>query len=167
MAKCVLNFVEGVMATKHYLFDWGNTLMVDLPNQTGPMCEWPEVKAVIGAKDCLARVNQKAQCHLATNAQDSSQEQIRKALQRVGLSEYISHVFCRENLGVDKTNPNYYKKIIDKLNVTSAQVTMLGDSLERDVYPALDHGLNAIWFNPEHQKSDNDIQVIYKLSQLN
>jgi len=54
---------------------------------------------------------------LATNAEDSTEAQIRLALIRVGLSEHINHIFCRENLGVGKTVPSYYQKTTDKLNV--------------------------------------------------
>ena len=151
---------------KHYLFDWGDTLMVDLPNQIGPMCDWPEVKAVQGAKACLQRLSLQAECHLATNAQESTEAQIRLALQRAGLSEYISQIFCRENLGVDKNAADYYSKIVNLLDVSPAQVTMLGDSLERDVNQALKAGIRAVWFNPNNAKVDTDVQVINSLNLL-
>jgi putative hydrolase of the HAD superfamily len=32
-----------------YLFDWGDTLMVDRQDRAGEMCDWPEVEAVAGA----------------------------------------------------------------------------------------------------------------------
>ena len=32
-----------------YLFDWGDTLMVDYVDAIGKMCDWPSVKAVDGA----------------------------------------------------------------------------------------------------------------------
>jgi hypothetical protein len=69
-------------STKHYLLDWGDTLMVDPPSQTGPMCDWPHIQVVEGAKACLQRLSQYAQCHLATNGEDSTEAQIRLALKR-------------------------------------------------------------------------------------
>lgn len=154
------------MKVKHYLFDWGDTLMVDLPNQTGPMCDWPNVEAVLGAKECLQRLTQHTQCHLATNAEDSTENQIRFALQRAGLSDFITHVFCRENLGVGKADPDYYKQIVNKLNVSPQQVTMVGDSLERDVEQALKSGLQAIWLNAGNVKVENDIRAINDFESL-
>lgn len=151
---------------KHYLFDWGDTLMVDIPNQTGPMCDWPEVKVVVGALDCLKRLSQNAQCHLATNAEDSTEAQIRQALLRVGLSEFITHIYCRENLGIGKTDNSYYPKIVQQLNVQPSQVSMLGDSLERDVLAPLAAGLKAVWFNPDNQKSSEDIPMIRTLNEF-
>ena len=152
--------------TEHYLFDWGDTLMVDIPNQTGPMCDWPVIEVVQGAKACLQRLSSQAQCHLATNAQESTEAQIRLALQRAGLSEYISRIFCRENLGMDKNNPDYYSKIVNKLGVSPSQVTMLGDSLERDVNQALKAGVQAILFNPKNAQIDSDVLAINDLGLL-
>jgi putative hydrolase of the HAD superfamily len=161
MAKFALS-----LRTQHYLFDWGDTLMVDIPNQTGPMCDWPKVQVVEGAKACLQRLSQNAQCHLATNAQDSTEVQIRLGLKRAGLSEYISLIFCRENLGVGKTDPSYYQKITDKLNVNPEHITMVGDSLERDVHQALKAGLKAVWFNPNNVHVAPGILAINKLDLL-
>ena len=155
-----------MVKTKHYLFDWGDTLMVDIPNQTGPMCDWPKVQIVDGAKACLQRLSQHNQCHLATNAGDSTEAQIRLALIRVGLSEHINHIFCRENLGVGKTDPSYYQKITGMLNVNPDQVTMVGDSLQRDVHQALKAGLKAVWFNPNDDHVASNIVAINRLDML-
>jgi FMN phosphatase YigB (HAD superfamily) len=152
--------------TLHYLFDWGDTLMLDISGQTGPMCDWPEVQVVDGAKACLKRLSQHAQCHLATNAEDSTEAQIRLALQIAGLSEYIERIFCLENLGVSKTDLSYYPKITDKLNVNPQHITMVGDSLERDVHQALRSGIKAVWFNPNGSQAVSDVMAINKFELL-
>lgn len=155
-----------MVKTQHYLFDWGDTLMVDLPNQAGPMCDWPNVRAVEGALACLRMLSQHTHCHLATNAQDSSQAQIRLALKRAGLSEYIEHIFCSENLGVGKTDAGYYPAIAAKLDVPPEYITMVGDSLERDVHQAVKAGLKAFWFNPNNAAVTAGILSITNLESL-
>lgn len=40
---------------------------------------------------------------------------------------------------------------------------MVGDSLTRDVIPALDAGLDAIWFNPDNKK----VHTPTKVKQIN
>jgi putative hydrolase of the HAD superfamily len=140
--------------------------MVDMPGQTGPMCDWPEVKIVDGAKACLQRLGQHAQCHLATNAEDSTEAQIRLALKRAGLSEYIESIFCRENLGMGKTDFRYYASITEKLNVPPACITMVGDSLERDVQAALKAGLKAVWFNQDSSQTMSEYLTINQLDRL-
>jgi FMN phosphatase YigB (HAD superfamily) len=154
------------MKTKHYLFDWGNTLMVDIPQQTGPMCDWPQIEVVSGAKACLVQLSQKSSCHLATNARDSNETQIRLALQRVDLNDKLIKVFCYANLGMGKDDPNYFKQIVLLLNAQPEEVTVIGDSLENDVYPALSAGLGAIWFNPRRHPIPKNIQSIYHLDEL-
>lgn len=136
------------MTTKHYLFDWGNTLMVDNPNYSGPMCDWPRLDVIAGAKTYVERLSQQGQCHLATNARDSGLNQIRQALQKAGLNAYIDQVFCYENLGCGKNDTHYFHAILRHLDVTASDVTMIGDSLENDIYPALSAGLKALWYNP-------------------
>ena len=140
--------------------------MVDIPGQTGPMCDWPEVQAVVGAKACLQRLSQHAQCYLATNAEDSTEVQIRLALKRAGLSEYIESIFCRENLGIGKTDVRYYETITHKLNVSPESITMVGDSLERDVQPALKAGLKAVWFNQDSNQTKPEYLTINQLGSL-
>jgi putative hydrolase of the HAD superfamily len=103
---------------------------------------------------------------LATNAENSTEAQIRLALKRAGLSEYIGHVFCRENLDVRKADPSYYQKITDKLNVNPEQVTMVGDPLERDVHPEIKVGIKAFWFNPNGNHVVSGILAINKLDLL-
>lgn len=137
------------MSVHHVLFDWGDTLMVDLPNQTGAMCDWPQVKLVPGALDCLCKIHTQAVCHIATNARDSNPQQIRRALERVGLNAYIQTIFCYKTVGYDKANPAFYAFIIKALQVNPWQITMVGDSLTNDIYPAMAQGLNTIWYNPQ------------------
>jgi len=40
-----------------YLFDWGDTLMVDFPGVPGKMCNWDVVEAVDGAKEALEHLS--------------------------------------------------------------------------------------------------------------
>ena len=78
---------------KHYLFDWGDTLMVDFPNEKGPMYLLENVAAVEGAVEVLEKLSKEANCHVATNANDSNKVHIQKALKRVGLNKYIKEIY--------------------------------------------------------------------------
>lgn len=154
------------VANTHYLFDWGDTLMVDIPNQTGPMCDWPNIELVDGAKACLLALSKQASCHLATNAQDSDERAIRRALQRAELDESLDKVFCKVNLGVGKEDPSYFLRIVAKLGVNTCDVTMVGDNLENDILPALKAGLQAVWLNPKQRKIPANVRSIRCLEEL-
>ncbi|TFH90578.1 HAD family hydrolase [Vibrio ouci] len=130
--------------SKVYLFDWGNTLMVDFPVQKGKMYLWPHVEAVEGAEETLKYLSQSSAIYIATSAQDSSESEIQQAFQRVGLDTYISGYFCKANLGLEKQDPEFYRAIINSVGQPASDVTMVGDSLEKDIYPAKAAGLNTV-----------------------
>lgn len=133
----------------HYFFDWGNTLMVDFPGAKGPMCFWDKVAAVAGARETLAALHRNAGCYLATNARDSSERDIVKALERGGLALYIDQVFCFENVGYFKPAPEFFNTVLETIGAVPSQTVMVGDSLETDVAGALAVGMHGIWYNPD------------------
>ncbi|MGB0835768.1 MAG: HAD family hydrolase [Psychrobium sp.] len=153
-----------------YLFDWGDTLMVDLPQQMGKMCDWPDVKAVKGAQSMLQTLSQRHDVYVATNAADSAESDIKAAFERVGLAQFIKGYFCKANLGIGKGSAEFFNRIAAELNVSVDQLIMVGDTLDKDVYPAIEAGANAIWFNPQQQTmSPNKTQhfrQIHCLSEL-
>ena len=140
--------------------------MVDFPNQTGPMCDWSHIEIVPGAIECLRRLSLNATCHLATNARDSNLAQIRLALQRAGLSQYLNNIFYYRTVGHDKSEPAFYKHIVDELKVEAQHITMVGDSLVKDIYPALAQGLHAVWYNPQQHTPPEQIICIHQLTEL-
>ncbi len=150
-----------------YLFDWGDTLMLDNPSFTGPMCDWPEVETVPGAIETVRQLATKTTCCLATNANDSNEQQIRAALERVGLSPYITHIFCSQALGFMKPKAEYFDAIKTVLGCSTQELVMVGDNLEKDVMGAQACGLQAIWFNPTGIRTpDMSINSISSLTQL-
>jgi len=150
-----------------YLFDWGDTLMVDFPDVTGKMCDWEIVEAVTGAKDALKVLSKHSQIYIATGAADSTEFEIQRAFERVGLSQFISGYFCKANLGLSKGSPEFLKTILGKLKVSSASVAMVGDNLDKDIKPALAAGIQPYWFTDKCVASAPDnVKVIKRLSAL-
>ena len=80
---------QGVPMKEVYLFDWGDTLMVDFPGMAGKMCDWTVVETVEGAREVLAVLSQKARIYVATGAADSTESEIKRAFERVGLSQRL------------------------------------------------------------------------------
>ncbi|MBU3003972.1 HAD family hydrolase [Paraglaciecola arctica] len=154
--------------SKIYLFDWGDTLMVDFPEQHGKMCSWPKVQAVEGALATLKALSKEHLIYVATNAADSCEQDIQLALERVGLSPFINGYFCKANLGIGKGTPEFFHKITERLGVKPQSIIMVGDSYDKDIEPAFSAGIQAIWFNPSITNSDvtKDIKQIHHLSGL-
>jgi len=150
-----------------YLFDWGDTLMVDFPDATGKMCDWETVEAVTGAKETLAALSEHSKIYIATGAADSTESEVESAFERVGLNKFISGYFCKANLGLLKGSPEFLNAIIAKLNQPVKNIAMVGDNFEKDIKPALAVGINPIWLAENNQEiPPQNIRVINKLSEL-
>lgn len=130
--------------TEVYLFDWGGTLMVDFPGVSGKMCDWDMVEAVEGAEEVLRFLSNKAKIYIATGAAQSTETEIKRAFNRVGLDTYITDYFCKSNLGIEKGDPEFLSSILAKLGKVPHQVTLVGDDLNKDIEPALALGIKAI-----------------------
>lgn len=151
-----------------YLFDWGDTLMVDLQGVPGKMCDWDTVVPVSGAFETLEYLSKRSAIYIATGAADSSEVEIEKAFARVNLSQFISGYFCQQTLGVLKGSPEFLPLIIQSLACTKDQVTLVGDSLVKDIEPAIAVGIKAVLFNSKNKPmpDDSEFRVINELQQL-
>ncbi len=131
------------------LFDWGDTLMRDFPGFHGPMKDWPMVEAVPGAAEILAALHPSWTLALATNADDSDEADIRAALRRAGLDQYLDKIYCFKTIGHKKPAPAFFQAVLEDLGLAPERVIMIGDSFENDVLGANRSGLRAIWFNQQ------------------
>lgn len=133
---------------KTYLFDWGDTLMVDVTGSHGKMYQWETVKCIEGAKATLCYLAREHKIYIATSAVYSCEADIAKAFKRVGLSDFISGYFCYANIGIHKGSVDFYRAIQQHLKIPLNKIVMVGDTFEKDIRPALASGMNAIWYNP-------------------
>jgi putative hydrolase of the HAD superfamily len=74
----------------------------------------------------------------------------------------------KANLGIEKNSAQFYQAIVEKLAIIPSDITMIGDSLEKDIVSALEAGLNAIWFNSAKyiSTSHQHFRQIASLTQL-
>ncbi|MFC0172393.1 HAD family hydrolase [Vibrio comitans] len=142
--------------------------MVDLPNQQGKMCDWPEVYTVDGATDALKGLSKNYRLYVATNAVNSAESDIQQAFQRVGLDRYITGYFCKANLGIGKGSAEFFHKIVDTLHTQPDSVLMVGDTLDKDINPAIEAGLKVVWLNRQssHKEGVQNIPQIESLHDL-
>jgi len=127
-------------------FDWGNTLMLELPQFTGAMADWPEVTAVKGAQPMLAELSVHARLVVASNAVDSDAAKVRAALQRVNLDSFISSIFTSHEISAKKPQPEFFHSIENNLDAKGL-FAMVGDSYASDVIGGWQAGWLAIWYN--------------------
>lgn len=149
------------------LFDWGGTLMAEDGPVGLPMSEWPEVRAIEGARATLAALAPSFRLGVATNAAASGREAIEQALERVSLRPYVTDVFCFREIGARKETPQFWAHVLRTLGAQPHEVAMIGDSLEPDVLAPRRAGLFSVWFNPRDREANvYGIPVIRSLPEV-
>ena len=152
------------------VFDWGDTIMRNIPGQSGPMAHWPRVEAVAGVGEILRALHPTYHLALATNAQASDTELVRTALQCVGLDTCFDSLFTARDLGAAKPDLRFFRAMSLRLGCRPEEVVMVGDDYLADVVGAKDAGWQAIWFNPAgaacplvHPSHDADVAAMADL----
>jgi len=135
-------------------FDWGDTLMRVFPEQAGPMADWPEVEAMAGADSALRALQGRYRLAVLTTGGESSEEQIRRALRRVGLEIYFERFILSREMGLAKSDPEFYRAAVTILGCQAPAAVMVGDNYENDIAPAKQAGLRAIWYLRQPRAAD-------------
>jgi putative hydrolase of the HAD superfamily len=68
---------------------------------------------------------------------------LRMILEQLGISKYFSHVFVSSELGVDKPNPEIFRRALKYMKCAPADALHAGDDPERDWKAARTAGLNV------------------------
>lgn len=140
------------MRYRHILFDWGNTLMRNVPGETGPMYKWERVELTPKVKDALQYLSGKYRLHIATNASDSTEKQIQSCLKRVDIDDFFDEIFCYRSTGFKKPDSEFFNHIIERLNANRSDCLMIGDNLTEDVIAAINSGLSSIYYTGSTDK---------------
>lgn len=153
---------------KVLIFDWGDTIMRDFPELTGPMSEWEHVELIPGADEAMSQLTTNYVCFIATSAAASDTMQMRKSLQRVDVEKYFSGFASSKELRAAKPDPEYYLKIVEMLNVKPEECIHIGNMYAKDISGAKAIGMHTLFFN-EHKVAgdfpDADA-IIHHMSEL-
>ena len=156
------------MAIKALIFDWGDTIMGDLPFE-GAMKNWPFVFLLPEVEAMLSQLKDNYLLVMASNADDSSSNDIIEALRRVGVDRYFHHVFSSSDIGFEKPHPKFFQYIQQELKLEETELVMIGNSCEKDIQGAKSVAWKTIWFN-ENKESQQECEqadaTIYQLSAL-
>ncbi|KQM79181.1 haloacid dehalogenase [Pedobacter sp. Leaf216] len=107
-----------------------------------------------GAENVLAYLKQKYTLHIISNG---FKETTLTKMNLSNLNPYFENVIISEDVGVNKPNPLIFEYALDKAKASKAESIMIGDSLEADIYGALNFGMEAIFFNPMRKEKPDDV----------
>ncbi|WP_421945821.1 YjjG family noncanonical pyrimidine nucleotidase [Pedobacter sp.] len=108
-----------------------------------------------GAENVLSYLQQKYTLHIISNG---FKETTLTKMNLSGLNPYFSNVIISEDVGVNKPNPIIFEYALDKAKAFKEESIMIGDSLEADIYGALNFGMEAIFFNPLKKEKPEDVK---------
>ncbi len=150
------------------VFDWGGTLMCEDGPEEVSMAYWPSVRAIEGAREVVEALAARYSLAVASNATVSGKREIVRALERVGLSPFISEVFCYRELGRKKCEPAFWRSVLTRLGAEPDELIVIGDSLPQDVLGPRGSGIRAIWFNGrnEPEPADGELVAVRRLTEL-
>ncbi|WP_119067886.1 HAD family hydrolase [Aggregatilinea lenta] len=132
---------------KTLVFDWGETLMRELPDFPGKLIDAPEVFAMPGIAAALAALQPQYMLIVASNADISTPDDVRGALRRVDLDAYFTQFHTSAVLGVSKPDPAFFAAVLDAAGCAPSEAVMIGDTFGTDVLGAKRAGLHAVWYN--------------------
>ena len=109
-----------------------------------------------GVHDVLQYLSAKYTLHLISNGFRESQD-VKIAGTNIG--GYFQHVVISEIVGVNKPDKAIFDHALNLAGTIKAESLMIGDSLEADVYGALNFGMDAIYFNPFNAPKPDDVPL--------
>ncbi|WP_188592975.1 HAD family hydrolase [Paenibacillus silvae] len=102
-----------------------------------------------GAIETIQRISCVKPIVIAANQPIEAMETIKS----FGLTRYCKDIVLDSMIGYTKPEPEFYKNIINRLNVRPDQLLMIGDRYENDIEPAAELGIKTAWvrFKPQRK----------------
>jgi len=108
------------------------------------------------AHETLAYLSAKYPLYLISNGFKESQD---IKIGNTGIGKYFQGVVISEIVGFNKPDKAIFQHALDLAGATKQNSIMIGDSLEADVYGALNFGMDAIYFNPFNVEKPADVPL--------
>ncbi len=115
------------------------------------------------AHDVLEYLRDRYELHIITNG--FAEVQFRK-MNSSNLTHYFSTITNSEMAGAKKPNPIIFEHALDKAQAKKSESIMIGDSIDADIFGAINFGMQAIFFNPNQIEVPEDILQINNLIAL-
>lgn len=106
-----------------------------------------------GTFEILEYLQPKYDLHIITNGFEEIQS---KKMKSSKISGYFKNVITSESVGVKKPNPLVFEHALKVANATKENSIMIGDSIEADIYGAINSGIQAIHCDFENENIKNE-----------
>jgi len=82
-----------------------------------------------------------------------------RKIQKLKIGKYIHTIVTSEEAGREKPHPYPFMLALEKLNLTTQDVYMIGDSFQKDIVGSLNMRIKSYWINTDQisEKYDNNL----------
>lgn len=108
------------------------------------------------AHETLQYLQSKYTLHLISNG---FKEASTLKIGNTNIGGYFTHIIISEIVGINKPDPAIFEHALALAGAEKSESIMIGDSLEADVYGALNFGMDAIFFNPFNAGKPADVTL--------
>ena len=129
---------------KAVFFDLGDTLIVEQGDSH--LGETP-FEAVLQAEETLAAIKKKGfKVGIITNTTISTEKDVRKILQQLGLESYIDFVVTSVDAGCEKPDGRIFSMALRSAGVKASDAVMVGERVAKDIVGGNRIGMKTILF---------------------
>ena len=110
-----------------------------------------EVKPEPGTRETLLELRKQG-LRIGVGTNMTASQQYTK-LELLGLLELVDFLVCSEEVSAEKPDRRLFDCCVEKAGCRAGDCLFVGDDPERDVLPALDAGLRAVWLQREGEEA--------------
>lgn len=130
---------------KAVFFDLGDTLIAE-EDVAGRHLWEVTLKKLPHTDDVLRQLKRKYKLGLITNTITSTEEHVRKALQRIGIEQFFDVILTSVDFGLEKPDPQIFIKALKTVNVKPEEAVMVGNRISTDILGGNKAGMKTILF---------------------
>ncbi len=86
---------------------------------------------------------------LGVVSNSTSEAAVRRILDRVGILDYFSRIVSSGTEGVEKPDPEIFRRALERMNVPAAEAVYVGNLAHTDALAATAAGMHGVWLNRE------------------
>ena len=84
-------------------------------------------------------------------------------LQKLGILDFVDVIVTSEEVGIEKPSIQMFQTILNKMNLHSSEVIMIGDNYEKDIYGANNANIFSYYF---HKTNNNFLFLLEKFKEI-
>lgn len=88
-------------------------------------------------------------------------------LELSGLREHFTDLFVSDDIGYAKPDSCYFKECLNRTDLKTTEILMVGDSLTSDIAGANVAGIDSCWYNPCVLENDSEAEADFEIHHLN